>query len=134
MKSALRDFLPAPLHACCMECPQYMPISTPTQKTPCPCRRGVPRPLRQWRKFFYDVQPAEEKHSPLPAILHSMDTRRQDVRPVSGSLLLCIHSPHGGSSVSSQSILWLQLVAEGQQGFQLFHNTVLFCQGRKRQC
>lgn len=52
MKSALRDFLPAPLHACCTEYPQYMPISTPTPKTPCHCRRGVPRPLRQWQGVF----------------------------------------------------------------------------------
>lgn len=56
-----------------------------------------------------------------------MDTRRQDVRPFSGSLLLCIHSPDEKESVSMKSILWLQLVTEGQQGFQLFYNTVLFC-------
>ena len=55
-----------------------------------------------------------------------MDTRRQDVRPFSGSPLLCIHSPEKGQYVSFQSILWLQLVTEGQQGLQLFYNAVLF--------
>lgn len=36
----------------------------------------------------------------FPAILHSMDTRRQDVRPFSGSLLLCIHSQEEGKFIS----------------------------------
>ena len=92
----------------------------------------MPKALREGRKFIYDVQPAEEKHSLLPAILHSMDTRRQDVRPFSGSLLLCTHSQEEGQYVSMKSIHWLQLVTEGQQGFQLFHNAVLFRKRRKR--
>ena len=63
-----------------------------------------------------------------------MDTRRQDVRPFSGSLLLCIHSQEERNYVSFQSILWLQLVTEGQQGFQLFYNALLFKKRRKRKC
>ena len=76
------------------------PLSPSTPKTPCSSRRGIPKALREGSKFIYDVQPAEEKHSLLPAILHSMDTRRQDVRPFSGSLLLCIHSQEEGKFIS----------------------------------
>lgn len=113
--------------------PDHQPtIPRHTQKTPCPSRRGIPKALREWRKFIYDVQPAEEKHSLYrPSCIPWIRAGRTcGHRP--GFLLLCTHSHEEGKYVSFQSILWLQLVAEGQQGFQLFHNAVLLSLRRKR--